>query len=194
VPAIEVTAGRAEAPQFRFPTVEIFEGEAESVAPAAPEEKPAPLESALTAADRLAAELPAELPAAEPAEAKLEAGARSGLRLPGSEEVARIAAEMAALRSADRREPARAEVAAPPAASPAMPVAAPLSAEVEDDLLAILGIGPVYARRLREAGITTFAALAEANDEVLEKITAGNLERVIRDDWRGQARRLAGRL
>ncbi len=34
------------------------------------------------------------------------------------------------------------------------------SSQLTDDLTRVHGIGPTYARRLREAGITTFAALA----------------------------------
>jgi predicted flap endonuclease-1-like 5' DNA nuclease len=61
----------------------------------------------------------------------------------------------------------------------------------EDDLLLIVGIGPTYAVRLRELGITTFAALAKSSDEILVEVTGGNVERAIREDWRGQARQLA---
>ena len=40
------------------------------------------------------------------------------------------------------------------------------------------------------ANCTTYQQLAEASYQVLEKVTRGNLERVVKEDWRGQARRL----
>jgi predicted flap endonuclease-1-like 5' DNA nuclease len=87
--------------------------------------------------------------------------------LPGADDAARISAEMAAAQGLG--------------ISPA-----------GDDLIAIKGVGPLYAQRLHAAGITTFEALAHASDELLEEITDGNLERVVREDWRGQARRMSG--
>lgn len=41
----------------------------------------------------------------------------------------------------------------------------------EDDLTAISGIGPVYAGRLRDAGITSFADLAAAGATRLAEVT-----------------------
>jgi len=58
-----------------------------------------------------------------------------------------------------------------------------------DDLLIIEGIGPVYAAKLRAAGITTFAQLAEADDARLaEIIQAPAWRKVNYADWREQAR------
>ena len=91
-------------------------------------------------------------------------------KLPGTEDAARIAAEMAAM-----NEPNEGSFQ---------------PANGSDDFMLIRGIGPIYAQRLREAGITTYASLASASDELLEELTDGNLERVIREDWRGQAERL----
>jgi len=110
-------------------------------------------------------------------------GKGAPLRLPGAEEAARIAAELKALKAASGSRP-RVDVAAP-VETPDLP-----QADRTDDLTLIKGIGPSYARKLREVGITSFAALAEAGDDLLEALTEGNLERVVRDDWRGQARRL----
>lgn len=39
----------------------------------------------------------------------------------------------------------------------------------DDDLTAIKGIGPVYAARLNEAGVSSFRALAESDATVLAK-------------------------
>lgn len=128
---------------------------------------------------------PAPAPAAPPSVTETRAAAISiqeptdalaeeppAARLPGADEVARIAAEMNALKSAPPRAP---------------------NAGGGDNLEIIMGVGPIYAKRLREGGITTYAQLADASYEVLEKVTRGNLERVIQEDWRGQARRLMNR-
>jgi predicted flap endonuclease-1-like 5' DNA nuclease len=61
-----------------------------------------------------------------------------------------------------------------PPAPPAVP--APPVVEVEptlapDDLVDINGIGPVFAKRLNEAGITTFAQLAALTPEKAREIT-----------------------
>jgi predicted flap endonuclease-1-like 5' DNA nuclease len=103
--------------------------------------------------------------------------------------VARIAAEMNALKS----KPNRPTPAATPGATTTVRALQPVNAAGEDNLEIILGVGPIYAKRLREAGITTYQQLAEASYEVLEKVTRGNLERVIKEDWRGQALRLMNR-
>jgi predicted flap endonuclease-1-like 5' DNA nuclease len=70
------------------------------------------------------------------------------------------------------------------------PAAPPEAAMQEDNLEIIEGVGPIYAKRLREVGITTYKQLAEATYEQLVKVTRGNLERVVKEDWRGQARRM----
>ncbi len=58
-----------------------------------------------------------------------------------------------------------------------------------DDLLIIEGIGPVYAAKLRAAGITTFAQLAEADDARLAEIIQAPVWRKVNyADWREQAR------
>ncbi len=40
-----------------------------------------------------------------------------------------------------------------------------------DDLTEIKGIGPVFAERLRQAGITTFADVAQASADQLRDVT-----------------------
>jgi len=57
-----------------------------------------------------------------------------------------------------------------------------------DDLELITGIGPVFAARLRTHGITTFAQLAAAEPEKLAEIVELFPERVVEDDWIGQAK------
>jgi predicted flap endonuclease-1-like 5' DNA nuclease len=133
------------------------------------------------------ADLAQELPADAPVDAGSGLSESGAARLPGADEVARIAAEMAAIKG-KRTRPAPAE---PP--SPAATARAPQIHAGEDNLEIIMGVGPIYAKRLRELGITTYAQLAEASYEVLEKVTRGNLERVVKEDWCGQARRLMNR-
>ena len=107
-----------------------------------------------------------------------------------------------------RREPMRSIAAEMAAITPKRTAEAPVDlsqatqalrpgqkrpAEGGDNLEIIMGVGPIYAKRLREAGITTYRQLAEASYEVLDKVSRGNLERVIKEDWRGQAQRLMNR-
>jgi predicted flap endonuclease-1-like 5' DNA nuclease len=71
-----------------------------------------------------------------------------------------------------------------PARAPARP---PTNAP--DPLEVIEGIGPIYADRLRQAGIRTFAALAETAAEDLRAITGTT--RWDPAEWIAQARKLA---
>ena len=57
------------------------------------------------------------------------------------------------------------------AAYPMSAVSDPDKPQPADDLESIQGIGPVYARRLNEAGINSFAQLAKADAGELVKIT-----------------------
>jgi len=65
-----------------------------------------------------------------------------------------------------------------------------------DDFSRIRGMNPKIVRRLHEAGIETFAALAEKNaGELAERIGARmgvTAAQIIRQDWVGQAALLAG--
>jgi predicted flap endonuclease-1-like 5' DNA nuclease len=54
-----------------------------------------------------------------------------------------------------------------------------------DDLTEINGIGPVFARRLMEAGVTTFGELASATAETLAEVTGVTEARA--SDWVVQA-------
>lgn len=61
-----------------------------------------------------------------------------------------------------------------------------------DDLTTLEGIGPVYASKLREGGITTFADLAAADESTLAEIIAAPAWRRINyGDWIAQARMAA---
>ncbi|MEZ4515628.1 MAG: helix-hairpin-helix domain-containing protein [Chloroflexota bacterium] len=58
-----------------------------------------------------------------------------------------------------------------------------------DDLTELEGIGPTYAARLRDAGITTFAQLAVTNEEALaETINVPAWRKLNYSDWIAQAR------
>ncbi|MDW8147726.1 MAG: helix-hairpin-helix domain-containing protein [Roseiflexaceae bacterium] len=60
-----------------------------------------------------------------------------------------------------------------------------------DDLQQIPGIGPAIARRLRAAGITTFAALAACSPSDLAFWTGRSVEQITRMGWIERARELA---
>jgi hypothetical protein len=72
----------------------------------------------------------------------------------------------------------------------------PAQPRTADDLQKITGIGPVLAKRLREAGITSYQDLATIRAERIAELLGGgggiSVERITSQDWAGQAQRLAG--
>lgn len=63
---------------------------------------------------------------------------------------------------------------------------------VTDDFSLIKGIGPVLSQRLHEAGISTYSQLASLSPvELADKITGRSTNQIIRQDWIGQAHKLA---
>jgi predicted flap endonuclease-1-like 5' DNA nuclease len=85
-------------------------------------------------------------------------------------------------------------VEAPPVVE-SEPAAAP-AADASDDLTAIDGIGPKYAKGLNELGITTFARLQQADpDDLAEQLKSLGLriigDRIRSEDWIGQAAKLS---
>lgn len=72
------------------------------------------------------------------------------------------------------------------------PEGSPSAAEV-DDFTRINGIGPVFDRRLKEAGIYTFEELAQRSAEEIAKIIQWPVGRVVRTQIIEQARELAQR-
>ncbi len=60
----------------------------------------------------------------------------------------------------------------------------------DDDLEIVVGIGPVFARRLREAGVRSFAELAATDSERLLEIVRATPGLADPDSWREQAARL----
>lgn len=61
----------------------------------------------------------------------------------------------------------------------------------EDDLTAINGIGPAYARRLEDAGILTYSSLAQKSPEVLRAIAQVRGQSADPQSWIEQARALS---
>ncbi len=64
----------------------------------------------------------------------------------------------------------------------------PTEVDQIDDLTAISGIGPVFARRLGEAGISSFSGLAAETDAKLAEIL--NIGESRTSGWREQADRM----
>ncbi len=61
----------------------------------------------------------------------------------------------------------------------------------QDDLRRIRGIGPVYARRLQEAGVRTFSQLASQSPEALAEVTGVAGGSAVTRAWIAEARKLA---
>ena len=63
-----------------------------------------------------------------------------------------------------------------------------------DDLKKITGVGPVLEKKLNALGVTRFDQVANFSDEDIAKVDdALNFKgRIMRDDWIGQAKTLAG--
>lgn len=96
------------------------------------------------------------------------------------------------------REPEPPSFRSPPSV-PTVPPASPAGTEQQpvdsksaepDDLTDVRGIGPVFAQRLADAGITTFAQLAATGEEELRKVLGSRLGDV--DGILEDSRRLAG--
>jgi len=96
---------------------------------------------------------------------------------------------------AAKTEPVKAEPEAEaPAESPYADAADEQDASAPDDLTAVNGIGPAFETALNGIGIMTYAQLAEQTPaELAERLDARGIsaERIERDGWIEQARRLA---
>jgi predicted flap endonuclease-1-like 5' DNA nuclease len=62
-----------------------------------------------------------------------------------------------------------------------------------DDFLRIKGIGPIFARRLKDAGYLTYAQLAAATPEEVAEAIGWPVDRVRRDEVIDQAKVLASK-
>lgn len=78
-------------------------------------------------------------------------------------------------------QPPKFRVVTPPAPVPAMPS----TETVTDDLTQINGIGPVFASRLRAAGLDSFEKIAASDDATLAEAVGVPEARV--EGWRRQA-------
>ena len=115
---------------------------------------------------------------------------------PGSDrlqaDLAQARAQIAALEAQLQTTPdlpATERMAAEPVATEPAPA---IAAGRPDDLTQIKGIGPVFARRLNDAGITTFAQLAQATpDQVHEIVQAAEWQAVEPATWIADARALS---
>ncbi len=88
--------------------------------------------------------------------------------------------------------------------APAAPVAevaaqeeAPATAEAPaagDDLKKISGIGPAFEKKLKAAGLTTYQQIVDMTEEdmdaLAEKVSGVSKEKMLADDWKGQAAQL----
>jgi large subunit ribosomal protein L21 len=82
-----------------------------------------------------------------------------------------------------------AEPAPAPPPSPARQAVGPaFQPAFMDDLTAIRGIGPAIQARLRLAGITSYADLANRSPEELARIARRSADRVVAEQWIEQAR------
>ncbi len=100
------------------------------------------------------------------------------------------AAEALEPQARDSQRPAKAPAEAAEPVEPlfATPEGAP------DDLKKITGVGPVLEKKLNALGVTRFDQVAGFSDEDIAKVDdALNFKgRILRDDWIGQAKTLAG--
>lgn len=60
-----------------------------------------------------------------------------------------------------------------------------------DDLTAISGIGPTFAKRLRDGGIITFRDLADSNEERIKEVTGAAEWQANPQEWIAAAKSMA---
>ncbi|MBU0740032.1 MAG: 5' DNA nuclease [Alphaproteobacteria bacterium] len=140
---------------------------------------------------------PAKVTAEKPVLAKAKAKAAAPVKAKAEKTAPAPKAKEAAKPAVGTKAKAAPKAKAPPAAKvePAAPAAKPKKASGKvDDLKKIDGIGPKVEQVLKGRGITRFKDLAEMNEKALDALDKelGLGGRVLRDDWAGQARRLAG--
>jgi NADH-quinone oxidoreductase subunit E len=140
---------------------------------------------------------PAKVTAEKPVLAKAKAKAAAPVKAKAEKPKPAPKAKAAAKPAVGTKAKAAGQAKAPPAAKvePAAPAAKPRKASGKvDDLKKIDGIGPKVEQVLKGSGITRFKDLAEMNEKALDALDKelGLGGRVLRDDWAGQARRLAG--
>jgi NADH-quinone oxidoreductase subunit E len=143
---------------------------------------------------------PAEVKAKKPVTPKVKAKAEAPVKpAPAKAEKPKPApkAKVAAKSTAATKVNAAPKAKARPSAKvePAAPAAKPKKASGKaDDLKKIDGVGPKVEQVLKGRGVTRLKDLAEMDEKALVALDKelGLDGRVLRDDWAGQARRLAG--
>jgi large subunit ribosomal protein L21 len=82
-----------------------------------------------------------------------------------------------------------------PAAKAAPKKEAPKAAAANDDLTQLTGVGPAFAKKLNEAGVTGFAQIAAWTDAEIERLDgeiSGLKTKAEKGDWVAEAKKLAG--
>ncbi|MEX0366844.1 MAG: 50S ribosomal protein L21 [Ruegeria sp.] len=118
---------------------------------------------------------------------KRTVGHRQKLTLVKITDILASGAEKSGVKAATGSAPAG---EAAPAAKPAKKAAkaeAPAAAAAADDLTQLTGVGPAAAKKLAEAGIESFAALAALSDEQIAAIETVK----VKPEWVEQAKELA---
>ena len=138
------------------------------------------------------AAIAAEALEAPPAEILAVAAVARGSRAKTSRAKAKAPAIKAARPAKAPAVPSASSKPAPKAARPKS-TPAPAATQLPDDLTRIKGIGPVNARKLNEHGVATFAQIAawKKADVVAAEAYLEFDGRIAREDWIGQAKRLA---
>ena len=97
-------------------------------------------------------------------------------------------------------KPAKIAADETPAAAPAKKAAPKAAAKTEaagsDDLTQLTGVGPAYATKLNEAGVTSFAQIAAWTDADIERLDgeiSGLQAKAEKGDWVAEAKKLAGK-
>ncbi len=182
----ERKAAEAEKPAEANVEAPVQTAEPAPVAAKAKPEKPAAAKVKAKAAEPAkAVTVKADKPAPAP-KAKAAPKAKSAAK-PAEPPQEKAAAKLKAAPKAKAVPKAKEEVAAP-AAKPKK------ASGKADDLKRIDGVGPKVEQVLKGRGITRFQDLAEMDEKALIALDKelGLDGRALRDDWAGQARRLAG--
>lgn len=145
-------------------------------------------------------EAPVETPEPAPVAAKVRAEKPAAPKAKPKTTVKPVAVKAEKPKPAPKAKPAAKPVATPKAkVEPKVEVATPAPKPKKpsgkaDDLKRIDGIGPKVEQVLKGRGITRFQDLAQMDEKALVALDKelGLDGRVLRDDWAGQARRLAG--
>jgi large subunit ribosomal protein L21 len=121
----------------------------------------------------------------------LKPGAKSKLSAKKKASAAKAPVEQAAAEKEAPKAAPKAE-AKPKAAPKAAAKAAPAG---DDDLTQLTGVGPAFAKKLVEAGVTSFAQIAAWDDAEIERLDgeiSGLKGKAEKGDWVAEAKKLAG--